>query len=128
MTPDDIVVAALSGVEPGLVVGGHTHIQFDRRIGQRRFVNAGSVGMPYGGTGAYWLLLGPDVELRRTMYDLAAAAEMFAATEGPGVEGFIAQNLLATPPAADAIQIFESQAGRGQRQGVSKHALLPWWL
>ena len=31
-----------------------------------RVVNAGSVGMPFGEPGAYWLLLGPGVELRHT--------------------------------------------------------------
>jgi hypothetical protein len=41
-------------------------MQFDRKIGMVRVVNAGSVGMPYGATGAYWLLLDDDVELRRT--------------------------------------------------------------
>ena len=41
-------------------------MQFDRRIGDVRVVNAGSVGMPYAEPGAYWLLLGPGVEFRRT--------------------------------------------------------------
>ena len=52
-----------------MVVCGHTHVQFDRccRAGVR-VVNAGSVGMPYEGRqGAFWALLGPDVELRRTI-------------------------------------------------------------
>ena len=56
----------------------------DRRTAGKRFVNAGSVGMPYGGTGAYWLLLGPDVDLRHTPYDLRAAAAAIRATGGPG--------------------------------------------
>ena len=42
-----------------LVVCGHTHMQFDRKVGATRVVNAGSVGMPFGEPGAYWLLLGP---------------------------------------------------------------------
>src|SRR4029078_1233453 len=46
-----------------LVVCGHTHMQFDRIVGRTRVVNAGSVGMPFGKPGAYWLLLGPAVEL-----------------------------------------------------------------
>ena len=32
-----------------------------------RVVNAGSIGMPFGAAGAYWLLLGPDVQLRHTV-------------------------------------------------------------
>ena len=60
---------ALAGVDAELVVCGHTHVQFDRRIGDVRLVNAGSVGMPYeDAPGAYWALLGADVELQRTEY------------------------------------------------------------
>ena len=44
------------------------------RVGGPRLVNAGSVGMPYEGRpGAYWALLGPDVELGATDYDVEAA-------------------------------------------------------
>ena len=59
---------ALAGVDADVVVCGHTHVQFDRRIGDIRLVNAGSVGMPYEHEpGAYWALLdGADVELRHT--------------------------------------------------------------
>ncbi len=41
---------------------------------------AGSVGMPFGEPGAHWLLLGPAVEPRHTLYDLAAAANRIRAT------------------------------------------------
>jgi hypothetical protein len=41
-----------------------------------RVLNAGSVGLPYEGVAAaFWLLLGPDVELRRTDYDVAAVLD-----------------------------------------------------
>ena len=56
------------------VVYGHTHVQDDRLVAGRRVVNAGSVGKPFDRAGAAWLLLGPDVELRRTRYDLELAA------------------------------------------------------
>jgi predicted phosphodiesterase len=60
----------LAGVDERTVVCGHTHVQFDRRIGATRLVNSGSVGMPYEDEpGAYWTLLGPDVEFRRTPYE-----------------------------------------------------------
>lgn len=70
VSPDERWREALGGVEADVVVCGHTHIQFDRRIGDVRLVNAGSVGMPYEREpGAYWALLdGTDVELRRTEY------------------------------------------------------------
>lgn len=79
-----------------LVVCGHTHMQFDRVVGRTRIVNAGSVGMPFQEAGAYWLLLGPGVTLRRTQYDLASAATRVRATSYPQAEQ-CAQGIL-TPP------------------------------
>lgn len=68
ISPDERWREALAGVDADVVVCGHTHVQFDRRIGDIRLVNAGSVGMPYEHEpGAYWALLdGTDVELRHT--------------------------------------------------------------
>jgi putative phosphoesterase len=75
ISPDERWATALAGVEEPVVVIGHTHVQFDRRVGETRIVNAGSVGMPYEAEpGAYWALLGPDVDLRRTTYDTDATA------------------------------------------------------
>jgi predicted phosphodiesterase len=81
-SPPDRWEAAWSGLDPGVgvVVCGHTHMQFDRLAAGRRVINPGSVGMPYGPPGAHWALLGPDVVLRRTEYDTAAAAEVIAAS------------------------------------------------
>ncbi len=64
----------LGGVEAGVVVAGHTHQQDDRVVGSTRFVNAGSVGLPYEGDGAArWLWVEDGVpSLRRTSYDAAA--------------------------------------------------------
>jgi predicted phosphodiesterase len=73
---------ALGTVEAALVVAGHTHQQDDRVVGRVRFVNAGSVGLPYEGDGAArWLWVADGVpELRSTAYDAAAAgARMLAA-------------------------------------------------
>jgi putative phosphoesterase len=71
ISPDERWLTALAGVEATVVVCGHTHVQFDRMIDGYRVVNAGSVGMPYEREpGAYWLVLGPDVELRRTACDV----------------------------------------------------------
>ena len=68
ISPEERWAEALAGVDAEVVVCGHTHVQFDRRIGDVRLVNAGSVGMPYEHEpGAYWALLdGTDVELRHT--------------------------------------------------------------
>jgi predicted phosphodiesterase len=67
----------LDGVEAALVVAGHTHQQDDRTVDGVRFINAGSVGLPYEGDGdARWLWIEDGVpELRRTAYDAAAAGQ-----------------------------------------------------
>jgi predicted phosphodiesterase len=70
LTPEDRLVPIFDGARAAVVVCGHTHMQFDRTIGRTRVVNAGSVGMPFQEPGAYWLRLGPGVELRRSSYDL----------------------------------------------------------
>jgi putative phosphoesterase len=75
LTADDRLARIVAGIEADVVVAGHTHIQDDRRVAGIRWVNAGSVGMPYEDQpGAYWALLGPDVQLRNTAYDAAALA------------------------------------------------------
>jgi hypothetical protein len=54
-----------------------------RLVDRRTIVNPGSVGMPYGTTGAHWALLGgadgPAIQLRRTHYDRVAAADAIEA-------------------------------------------------
>ena len=87
LTPDEELAAAIDGIDERVVVAGHVHVQFDRAVGERRFVNAGSVGMPYEGRrGAFWALFGPEVELRRTSYDTEAAVERIRATGYPDAE------------------------------------------
>jgi putative phosphoesterase len=105
------IEAALAGVQPGVVVCGHTHVQFDRVVGPWRLVNAGSVGMPYEGVrGAFWALLGPDVELRRSDYDVETAAAAIEATGAPGAEDQ-ARWLREPPDPDEASAYFEAQAG-----------------
>jgi putative phosphoesterase len=80
LTSEERLAPILEGVAERVIVGGHTHRQFDRRVLGRRLVNAGAVGMPYEGVAAaFWALIGPDVELRRTDYDVAAALESMPA-------------------------------------------------
>jgi putative phosphoesterase len=70
ISPDERWERALDGVEADVVVCGHTHVQFSRMVGNTLVVNAGSVGMPYEHEpGAYWALLGPDVEFQRSEYE-----------------------------------------------------------
>jgi hypothetical protein len=70
--------------------------------------------MPYeAAPGAYWALLGPDVELRRTAYDRERAAERIAASGWPGAEEFARENVLTVPSRAEALAVFEPLVGRG---------------
>jgi putative phosphoesterase len=106
LTPADRLLPLFETLGVRVVVCGHTHMQFDRTIGPVRVVNAGSVGMPFGEPGAYWLLLGPDVQLRRTDYDLAGAAERIRATGYPQADHFAARNVLRPPPEAEMLDAF----------------------
>ena len=62
--------------------------------------------MPFQDPGAYWLLLGPDVELRRTSYDLDAAAARIRATDYPDAENFAANYVLKPPSEAAMLDVF----------------------
>jgi putative phosphoesterase len=113
-TPDEVVAAAVGGTGSNVVIAGHTHQQFDRVVGDVRFVNAGSVGLPYEGrAGAFWALLGPDVELRRSEYDVRAAATRLEATGLPGVLDYLGPSLLDPMPRKEVIATHERNAGRG---------------
>ncbi len=80
----------LDGVDEALIVSGHTHVQFDRVVANRRLVNAGSVGMAYQGEPgwAYWTLLGPAVEPRRSAFDAGALATALRESGYPNPEWF----------------------------------------
>ena len=97
-TPAERVAEFMTDVPEACVVTAHTHMQYDRRVGETRLVNPGSVGLPYepGPGYAYWALLGPDVELRRTPYDLDAAIERMRAAGKPKFEQI--EELMRTPP------------------------------
>ena len=106
LTPEDVVAPAFASADAMLVVCGHTHMPFDRTIGGKRVVNAGSVGMPFGKPGADWLLLGPDVTFRHTSVDLAKAAERIRASDYPQAEEFAAQNILQPPSEEEMLKLF----------------------
>lgn len=96
-TAEEKLTPIFDPLDVDLVVCGHTHMQFDRRVGRTRVVNAGSVGMPFDEPGAYWLLLGPSVELRRTRYDAQAAADRVRKTAYPQAQQFANGNIIAPP-------------------------------
>jgi predicted phosphodiesterase len=110
LTPERRWRPALEGVPERVVVCGHTHAQFDRRLADWRVVNAGSVGMPYEGrAGAYWALLGPDVEHRRTEYDITADLPELRAGGWPDLDEFLEESFLHPLPAREVAEFFEGQ-------------------
>jgi predicted phosphodiesterase len=107
VTPEDQLLPILDGLGVDVVVCGHTHMQFDRNVGRVRLVNAGSVGMPFGDPGAYWLQLGPEIQLRYTPYDFQNAAERVRGTEYPQAHGFAERSILTPPSANDVLDEME---------------------
>jgi predicted phosphodiesterase len=105
LTSEDKLRPLFAGLNVSAVVCGHTHMQFDRMIGQTRVVNAGSVGEPFGESGAYWLLLGPNVQLRCTSYDLTKAAELIRATQYPQAQES-AEGILHPPAESQMLELF----------------------
>ena len=129
-SPEERFAEVLEGVEARLVVSGHTHMQFQRD----RWVNAGSIGMPYeGDVAAFWALIVSDqvpghvpvsdqipghtpprdmsrdlVRFRRTPFDVERAAVEVGASGWPGADEFVAENLLNAPSRAEATAHFES--------------------
>ena len=108
LTPEDRLRPVFENLGAEVVVCGHTHMQFERTIGGVRVVNAGSVGMPFGRPGAYWVWLGPDVQMRRTDYDLTAAAARVRVTHYPDAEEFASVNILQPPTEDTMLELFST--------------------
>jgi putative phosphoesterase len=101
-TPEPRIRAMTEGVPERVVLTAHTHLQFDREVAGIRSVNPGSVGMPYTGQpGAFWAVLGPDVELRRTTYDVEETVRTFRESDDPLADAMV--EVLLVPPAPDEV-------------------------
>lgn len=120
-TPVQTLRRAVASVDRTLVVGGHTHQQFVRDLGDPHptYVNAGSVGMPYEGRpGAFWVLLaGGSAELRETAYDVEAAVAELEATGFPDISSHLSESLLDPVDPDWVTRHFERLAGRGGHSG-----------
>jgi len=109
ITPPERLRPMLQGVAADLIVCGHTHHQFELEVDGRRVVNAGSVGLPYqGDAAAFWLTIGPDVDLRRTAYDVAPALAAFQAL--PELAESVQASLVEPIPASEIAELFEQRA------------------
>ncbi|RZS34320.1 putative phosphoesterase [Herbihabitans rhizosphaerae] len=112
--------AVLAGVPKYVrtIVCGHTHMPYLRLVDRRTVVNPGSVGMPYGNTGAHWALLGgatgAAIQLRRTDYDIETACAEIVATSGfPGVDSWVDEFVRTSYSDVEAHGVFAPKDGRG---------------
>lgn len=99
-TPQERVADVAALCPEKVLVHGHSHMQYDRVVGELRMVNPGSVGLAYhdGQPGtAYWALLGPGVQLRSTPFDLDEAMRRCTASGIPTAARLI--EIMTTPPA-----------------------------
>jgi predicted phosphodiesterase len=112
LTAEDLLVPLFAAAGAGAVVCGHTHMQFDRRIGATRVINAGSVGMPFGSPGADWLLIAGEVKLQRTEYDRQRAAALVRTTGYPQAQEFAERNILDAPSEAEVLVLFTNASFR----------------
>jgi predicted phosphodiesterase len=109
MTPDEALVRAFGG--SGTFVIGHTHHQFDRRVGDLRVINAGSVGMAYESkVAAFWTLVEDgEPDFRTTPFDVDRAVREIRSSAWENAQAFVDENLL-VPVARDAaIEYFEGR-------------------
>jgi predicted phosphodiesterase len=109
-SPLDRWAEVLDGA-PDTVVCGHTHMPYLRLADRRTIVNPGSVGMPYGTTGAHWALLGgtdgPAIQLRRTDFDRASAADAIEAEcDFPDIAEWTRFYLREPVSDAEALEVF----------------------
>lgn len=95
--PDHEVLDSLSDREGRLAMGGHTHLPMNRDLGRWRFINPGSVGMPFDGDNraAYAILTfdggALSVELRRVAYDIEGVVKRLESKGYPGWETLAAR-------------------------------------
>jgi putative phosphoesterase len=110
-TPDERLAEILAGVEQRVVVAGHTHMQQDRVVGGIRFVNAGSVGLPYEGEiAAFWaLLVDGRPELRKTELDSERVVEAFRQSRWPRASEMLEERIIRTATREEATRVLEGR-------------------
>lgn len=74
--------------EADILLFGHTHLPYNKRVGETLFVNCGSVGKPKDGNpqaGYVMLSMGTktEVEFRRVAYEVGAAAKAIRESDLP---------------------------------------------
>ena len=98
-TPEEWLAPVFAAVPTRTIVCGHSHLQFERMVNDKSVINAGSVGMAYEDIpGAYWALLGPKIEMRRSPFAPASLSTTGYPRPWP------------TPSRAEATKLLEADA------------------
>jgi putative phosphoesterase len=117
VTPEERVKAIFRQTDASVYICGHTHMQFERTVENIHIVNAGSVGMPFGGTTADWLLIdGNEFEFVHTEYSLQSAVERMRTSGYPDVENFIQNNVIHSPPKDKMTDVLTKMEARQQEK------------
>ena len=87
-TPEERIDALLRGVDERVLVSAHTHIQFDRRVGDLRSIN-------------------PGIELLSTEYNLEETVRLYRASDDPLAEEMV-EILLGPPTRAEVVEHAET--------------------
>lgn len=104
-TSEERIIAMTDGMAERVMLTGHTHLQFDRVVAGIRSVNPGSVGMPYHELrGAFWAILGPDVDLRRSEYDLSETTAAYESSDDPLSKEMV--DVLVNPPSPEEVTTY----------------------
>jgi putative phosphoesterase len=111
-TPDERLAEILAGVEQRVVVAGHTHMQQNRVVGGIRFVNAGSVGLPYEGEiAAFWaLLVDGEPQLRKTALDHERVVEAYRRSQWPRAAEILDERIVRAATREEATKVLEGRA------------------
>ena len=118
LTSEKTLASIFEHLSASVAVCGHTHMPFERTIGKIRVVNAGSVGMPFGRTGADWLLLDTAINFNHTNYDLEKAAERIRQSNYPHAEEFVVNNVLHAPSETKMLEMLtQMEANQAKTRG-----------
>jgi putative phosphoesterase len=113
ITSEERVLELFGGRGADVAVHGHVHVRYDRAVRDLRVVNPGSVGLPYEGLrGAFWATLGPDVEFRRTEYDVDAMLDAARSLGFPDLDE-LARPSLIEPIEPDEVTSHFERLARG---------------
>jgi len=96
-TPKEEILPMIESTYENTIICGHTHIQFDRQIDNKRIVNAGSIGLQSNASGACWLMVSDHlIEFKVTEYDIKKAYKKILDSNCPYKEDF-AEHILHPP-------------------------------